>query len=341
MPNDQSTQTLLANARQSTKDELAVRRKTQRERLQAFWDDCFELLQSFARECIADSYESDGKVSDCETALQNVAKKLRRCKAQTREGFLSWAVRMLAKEKGFHLAARAIRDFDLDISNWIADAETRLTRYADFPEHYKDGDLYRLKMGESDGVPIMWTVPEQYWEFVRRLWPVTLKAQVNGYFIAKQIAGQTIPAHRLILNCTPGDTVQSTSGNFLDWSSLYVRPFNRSGIYEGRNTSWNKEADRSRTAQEEFEHRFQSRKALENYGTNLDCTERFSIPRPVPINADRGTAGCFGKVEHVGWVKPITPAERDLEDATERYLPRVSKSVRMQAAAKALTQLGL
>lgn len=345
---NEDTRTLLSQqARQSTKDELAARRKAQRERLQAFWDDCFDLIESFARECIVDSY-TVGKISDCETALQNVAKKLRRCKAQTREGFLSWAVRMLSKEKGFHLAAKAIRDFDLSISDWIADAATRLTRYADFPECHKEntagGMLYRLNMGtREDGSPIVWTLPQQYWEFVHKIWPVTLKQRADGsYFIAKLVAGQTIPVHRLILNCGPTDTVQSMSHNFLDWTSLYVRPLNRSGLYAGRNTSWNHEADRSNTVQEEFESRFQSTKVLEQYATNFDNTERFLLPRPVRVNEDLcDKTTCWGGLAATGWVDPITPVERDLADATERYLPRVSRSVRMQAAAKALTALGL
>ncbi len=338
-----SESVLRTSARQSTKNERAARRKTQRERLQAFWDDSHDLLENFARECIADSYESDGKVSNCETALQNVAKKLRRCKAQTREGFLSWAVRMLAKEKGFHLAAQAIRDFDLDISDWIADAATRLTRYADFPEHYKENNLYRLNMGtREDGSPVVWSIPEKYWDFVHKVWPVTLKQRAKGsYFIAKQIAGQTVPVHRLIMNCGPCDTVQSTSGNFLDWSSLYVRPFNRSGIYAGRNTSWDKESDRPRTAQEEFEHHFQSQKALESYATNQDNTERFVLPQPIPVNNDLGQkAMCFGKVGSTGWVSPITPAERDYYAPELPSIP-VEKSARRLAAEQKLARLGL
>jgi hypothetical protein len=337
MPDEQA---ISAQARRSTKDEQAARRKAQRERLQAFWDDCYELLENFTRECIADSYAVDGKVYDCETALHNLAKKLRRCKAGTREGFLSWAVRMLAREKGFHLAAQAIRDFDLDISDWIDNAAQRLNRYVGFPKHFKDGDLYRLKMGESDGVPIVWTIPEAYWDFVQRIWPVTLKQRANGsYFIAKQIAGQTVPVHRLILDCGPGDTVQSSSGNLLDWTSLSVKPLNQSGMYSGRNTSWNTESDRPNTIQEEFEHRFRSEKALENYATNQDNTERFVLPQPVPVNADLAAkTTVFGKVESVGWVAPITLEERYRQDATERF-PRASP--RLLAASAALDRLGL
>ncbi len=339
MPSEH-TQTLLANARQSTKNEQVARRKAQRERLQAFWGDCYDLLETFARECIPDYY-ADGKVSDCETALQRVAKKLRRCKAQTREGFLSWAVRMLAKEKGFHLAAQAIRDFDLDISDWIADAATRLSRYADFPEHVKDGAMYRVKMGESDGVPIVWTIPETHWEFVRKLWPVFLKEKPDGgFYVAKKIGGVAVPVHRLILNCGMGDTVCSSSGNFLDWTSLHVRPLNRSGIYEGRNTSWNKEAGRPNTTQEEFESRFQSGKVLENYGTNQDNTERFVLPSPIPVNNDLAAkTTCWGEISPTGWVAPITRSER--EYAPEQPSIPVEQSARRLAAEQALDRLGL
>jgi hypothetical protein len=337
-----SEKTLLANARQSVKDELAARRKQQRELVRAFWDDCYDLLSDYARDCIQDSYESDGKVFDCTAALQNVRKNLHRCKAQTKPGFLSWAVKQLAKEKGFHLAAGAIQRFDLDISDWIDDAALRLSRYANFPEHVKDGPRYRVKMGESGGVPIVWTIPEQHWEFVRKLWPVTLKQWANGsYFIAKQIAGQTIPVHRLILNCEPGDTVQSASGNFLDWTSLYVRPLNQSGIYEGRNTSWNQEAQRPNTAQEEFEGRFKPTKALEGYGTNFDCTERFLLPRRVPVNMDLANkTTAFGKVVSTGW-GPSTAKERYHSYAPELPSIPVEQSARRLAAEQALDSLGL
>ncbi len=186
-------QTLLRNARQSVKDEQAARRKQHLVKVHALWDDCYDLLSDYARECIPDQYESDG-VSNHETALENVRQKLRRCKSNTRAGFIVWGCKQLAKEKGFHLVADAVSRFDLDISDWIADAALRLARYADFPEHYRDGDLYRVKMGtRSDGAPVVWTVPKQHWEFVKKLWPVSLKQRVNGaYFIAKQISGQTI-----------------------------------------------------------------------------------------------------------------------------------------------------
>lgn len=338
MPNEKD-QALLANARRSVKNELAARRKAQRERLQTFWNDCYYLLDAYARDCIPDQYEATGTVFNHETALANVRKKLRRCQSQTRDGFLSWAARMLTKEKGFHLVASALKRFDLDVSDWVDGAKLRHKRYADFPEHCKDGDLYRVNMGTEE--PIVWTIPEQYWQFVQKLWPVSLKQKPDGYFIAKQIAGQTIPVHRLILNCGQGDTVQSTSGNFLDWTSLYVRPLNNSGIYEGRNTSWNKEANRPNTVQEEFESRFQPYTTLEAYGTNQDNTERFVLPEPVPVNNDLAEKTTrWGKVVSTAWLDPITPAERDLQDATERYTPRVKPSVRMQAAAKALTTLG-
>jgi hypothetical protein len=332
--------TLLANARQSTKNELAVRRKAQRERLQTFWDDCHDDLAKYARECIPDHYEGMGKVFNHETALANVRKKLHRCQAQTREGFIAWTVKQLAKEPHFHLVANAITGFDLDVSNWIDTATLRQNRYAGFPEHYKDGDLYREKMGESDGVPIVWTIPSRYWAFVQKVWPVFAKRKPDGFYIAKKIAGATVPVHRLILPVTAGDTVESTSGNLLDWTSLYVKPLNRSGIYEGRNTSWNAESDRANTAQEEFEHRFQSAKVLENYGVNFDNT-RFVLPQPIPVNADLGAkTTCWGKVGSTGWVAPSTPAERDCYAPELPSLP-VEQSARRLAAEQALDQLGL
>lgn len=333
---------LLRNARQSVKDEQAARRKQHLVKVHALWDDCYDLLSDYARECIPDQYESDG-VTNHETALENVRNKLRRCKSNTRAGFIVWVCKQLTKEKGFHLVADAVQRFDLDISDWIADAALRLVRYADFPEHCKDGALYRVKMGtRSDGAPIVWTVPEQYWEFVKKLWPVSLKQRVNGaYYIAKQISGQTIPAHRLILNCEPMDTVQSASDNFLDWTSLYVRPLNCSGLYDGRNTSWNKDAERPNTVQEEFERRFQSNKALENYGVNSDNTERFVLPQPIPVNNDLAARSmCWGKLGSTGWADPITPASWD------RYAPElpsisVERSAKRLRAEQALTDLGL
>jgi hypothetical protein len=197
-----------------------------------------------------------------------------------------------------------------------------------------------VKLGESDGVLIVWTIPSRYWAFVQKLWPVFAKRKPNGFYIAKKIAGATVPVHRLILPVTAGDTVESTSGNLLDWTSLYVKPVNRSGIYEGRNTSWNREADRANTAQEEFEHRFQSRKVLENYGVNFDNTERFVLPQQVPVNNDLAAkTTAFGKVVKTGYVKQITPAERDYYAPELPSIP-VERSAKRLAAQK-LDQLGL
>jgi hypothetical protein len=333
-------QTLLSQARQSTKKELAARRKTHRERLRAFWADSFDLLDEYARESIPDQYEGTGvfgKVFNHETALANVRKKLCRCKAQTREGFISWATRQIAKQPGFHLVAGAIKRFDLGVSSYIDTAKLRHERYLDF-EYAKDGDLYRVNLG-TDQAPIPWTIPAQYWQFAQNVWPVFAKRKPDGgFYVAKKIGGVTVPLHRIFLNCGPGDTVESSSGNHLDWTSLYVRPFNRSGIYEGRNTSWNKEEKRPNTVQEEFERRFRDTTVLETYGTNIDGT-RFVLPSPVPVNNDlAATATLWGKVVSTGMADP-TRSERDQQYAPERYPRRPSD--RMQAAATALDALGL
>jgi hypothetical protein len=358
MPSEH-TQTLLANARQSTKNEQVARRKAQRERLQAFWGDCYDLLETFARECIPDYYADGG--SDSDTALLSVRKKLYRCKAQTREGFLAWAVRQLAKEPHFHLVADAVTKFDLDISDWIANAAMRLSRYADFPEHFKDGPLYRLNMGESDGVPIVLTIPEQHWEFVRKLWPISLKEKPDGgFYVAKKIGSVTVPVHRLILNCGPGDTVQSTSGNLLDWSSLYVRPFNRSRIYEGRRMGWNKDADRPNTISEEFNARMKPLPVVQTEDGEIDTMTNVggwtdqadSTGRREPMvssyrekvypNQDLGTrSGCFGKIVDAGTYKAPKPDELEgvgLDQFVKSRRPR--QSADQQKAAQALTALG-
>lgn len=333
---------LRASARQSTKDEQARRRKQQLATVHQWWEDELSTLEEHVRECLPDSYPD----SDSDTALENVRRNLRRCKASTRAGFIAWAVKQLAKEKGFHLVAGAIQRFDLDISDWIDDAALRLSRYVNFPEHVKEstanGELYRVLIGQSERVPIIWTVPERYWEFAKKLWPVTLKRRANGaYFIAKQIAGQTIPVHRLVLNCGPGDTVQSTSGNFLDWTSLYVKPLNQSGLYDGRNTSWNKEAARPNTAQEEFEHRFQSPKALANYAVNHDGTQRWALHQPISANADlAATTTCWGKVGSTGWSPTITSGERNYYAPELPSIP-VERSARRLEAEQKLDQLGL
>jgi hypothetical protein len=338
-------QTLLANARQSVKDELKARRKQQRERLHTFWGESYDLLENFARECIPDYYAEGG--SDSDTALLSVRKKLYRCNARTREGFLAWAIKQLAKEPHFHLVSDAVNKFDLGLSDLIDTFTLKQGRYADFPEHFKErtatGTLYRLNMGtREDGSPIVWSVPEAYWVFAQRIWPVSLKEKPDGgFYIAKKITGTVVPVHRLILPVTAGDTVQSSSGNFLDWTSLYVRPFNRSGMYEGRRMGWNKDEGRPRTAQETFEHRFQPRKALENYGTNFDGTERFVLPSPVPVNADLAAkTTCWGTVGSTGWADPITPAERDYYAPELPSIP-VEKSARRLAAEQKLDRLGL
>lgn len=338
MPNDKDT--LLANARQSTKNEQVTRLERQAGTVRQWWEDEYSTIEEYARECIPDSYENDGKCSDCETALESVRKNLRRCKATSRETFLVWVTRQIAKQPGFYLTAGAIKRFDLDVSNWIDTATLRHERYTDF-EYEKDGDLYRLNLG-TDQEPIPWTIPEKYWQFAKNVWPVFAKRKTDGFYVAKKIGGVAVPLHRLVMNCEPGDTVQSTSGNLLDWTSLYVRPLNHSGIYEGRNTSWNKEASRPNTTQEEFESRFQpARKALKNYGTNFDNTERFVLHQPIPVNADLAARSmCWGTVASTGWVDPITPAEWNYYAPELPSIP-VEKSARRLAVEQKLDRLGL
>ena len=193
-----SVQTLLSQARQSTKDAQAARRKQRREWLQTVWDEELPALQEYANDCIPDFYAAEGG-TDSGTALENVRKKLLRCKATTREGFLSWAVKQIAKEPHFHLVSECLKRFDSYVSNFIDDAVMRHERYVNFPVYEKDGNLYRLNMGTIDA-PVVWTVPEEYWGFVQRAFPVYLKKKPDGgYFIAKKVAGQTVPVHRLIL----------------------------------------------------------------------------------------------------------------------------------------------
>jgi hypothetical protein len=338
MPDEQ---TLLANARQSVKTEQADRSDRQESTVRQWWNADYSTIEDYAREVVPDP----------DAALVAVRKNLRRCKAKSREKFLVWVTLQIAKQPGFHLVANAIKKFDIDVQDFLDRAMLQSSRYADFPPHTKNGTNYLLNMGSNDdGTARVWTVPEQYWQFVLKIWPVFLKKKADGgFFIAKKVAGTVLPVHRLILPLEPKDTVQSSNGNFLDWSSLSVRPFNRSGLYEGKHVGWNqcpvpesldKLGGRPNTLQEEFDRRLKPMATVENYGVTVDG-EQFSISPPIPVNANTGTAGYFGKVRPVGWVSPITAAERDRQDSTERFPPTIRQSVRLRLAAKALDNLGL
>ncbi len=330
-------QTLIAFARQSTKAEQKSRRKQQLATVHQWWEDELPELEAFARENIPDYYASD---SD---ALETVRKNLRRCKATTIEGFRRWAFKQIAKQPNFHLVAGAVEKFDIQVSSYIDDGRLRSSRYADFPQYVKNGSVYLVRMPTGEGFEV-WSVPEQWWEFVQNIWPVFLSKKLDGgFFIAKKISGVIVSVHRLVMNCGPLDTVQSRTHNFLDWSSLSVRSFNQSGIYAGRRTSWNDEANRPNTAQEEFEHRFwvggKAKRALENISNDSTCTEFYSVHPIAKVNTVSPKAMCWGDIVKTGWVKSPTPDERDLQDATERYIPRDKPSPRMVAAGKALDAL--
>jgi hypothetical protein len=176
-------------------------------------------------------------------------------------------------------------------------------------------------MGTKDK-PIIWTIPAELWGFVQRAWPVHLKKQRDGsQFIVKKIHGVTVSVHRLILNCELGDTVQSTSHNFLDWTSLYVRPFNSNKIYDGKNAG---------PAQAQFENRFMRMSVLENAEAVLEETGVYSLP--VPVNAD-WRAGTPAGIVRVGWAESLTSAEQN-NYSPEQYHESIAEAAKRLAANK-------
>jgi hypothetical protein len=323
-----SVQTLLSQARQSTKDAQSARRKQHKEQLQAFWKES----RSQLREYITDNdYLSEEEAG----ALESIRRDLNKCQATSLEGFQAWAIKHIERQPRFKLALDALKRFDSHVSNFLDDAKLRHERYTTFPEHEKVGDRYYLNMGTKEE-PIVWTIPEQWWGFVQRVWPVHLKQKPDGsYFVVKKIAGQTVSVHRLLFTCGPGDTVQATKGNFLDWTGLFVRPFNRSKIYEGQ--TWGRQG---RSAQEEFETRFKGMPVLESVGVHPDGSTQDYNPQPVPVNANLERAGCLGKIGPVGWVKSFTLAEKD-DYAPTRWLHVPVETLAKRLAAQKLEKLGL
>jgi hypothetical protein len=305
-------QNLRLQARQSTKDAQSARRTARREQTQEWWDESLDDLKEYVNDCLPDYYASE------DFELESVYGELRRCTATTRAGFLAWVFKQIAKSPHFHLAMDAIEQFDEDISNFIDDATLRHERYTNFPEYVKNGSVYLINMGGT-GVPIVWSVPEELWGFVQRAWPVQLKGKPDGYSIVKKIHGVTVNVHRLVVACELGDVVLSHSpAGLLDWTSLYVRPFNGS---------------KGRRSQAEFEKHFKSMPALENHGVDVDGS-RFIIAKPVPVNKNLGQqAGANGKAGKIGWVKSILPFEDTY--APDKYCESIKQAAKNLRATKA------
>ncbi len=324
-------QNLRLQARQSTKDAQSARRRQHKEQLHAWWNESLDDLKEYVDDCLPDYYCTDGDVDPLETVYRD----LHKCQATTVEGFLAWTVKQIAKHPHFHLVMDAMKCFDSYVQNFLDDAVLRHERYLTL-EYIKNGSVYLINMGE------VWTVPENLWGFVQRAWPVQLKkiTRLDGkfsYLIVKKIKGQTVPLHRLVLDCEQGDVVQAKNGNFLDWSrsNLEVRPFNNSRI----------------RTQEEFQNRFKRMSVLENHGVDVDGS-RFIIAKPVPVNKNLGQqAGANGKAGKIGWVKSILPFEdtyapdkscESIEQAAKNLrATKAPKTLNERIAAQKLDELGL
>ena len=201
------------------------------EQINQWFDEEYDTIEDFAQDCGVDA----------EAALEHIATNRRRCKSKTRNKFIVWALKQVAKQPDFHVVAGIVRKFDLDVQNFLDKVKQGSSRYKDFPEYIKNNGNFLVNMGtRDDGSAIVWTIPEQYWDFVHKIYPVSLKPRPEGgYFIAKKIKGTIVPVHRLIFPVETNDTVQSNSlfEDYLDWSSLYVKNFNCSHIYEGKRTN--------------------------------------------------------------------------------------------------------
>jgi hypothetical protein len=160
-------------------------------------------------------------------AMEYLSARIRRCKAKSRAGFIAWALQQIATQAGkhFHLKAGVVAKFDIEVSDLVSRALVNGSKYADFPRHEYDdrAGVYRVDMGSVE--PIIWTIPEHLWIYAQKLWPVCLKKGKDGYYLTKTTGGEEVAAHRLVLEVTPMDRVCSRSGNFLDWTSLEVRPY--------------------------------------------------------------------------------------------------------------------
>jgi hypothetical protein len=186
----------------------------------------YSRLEYFARETTRDP----------DAAMEYLTIRIRRCKAQSRAAFIAWGIQQIAKQAGdhFHLKANAIKEFDIGVSDLLSHALANGSKYVDFPqnEHDEKAGVYRVNMGTREN-PIVWTIPESLWGYALKLWPVHLRKSRDGYYLTKTTGGEEVAAHRLALQPSPMDTIESKSGNLLDWTSLSIKKWNMVGNYYG------------------------------------------------------------------------------------------------------------
>ncbi len=257
-------------------------------------EDLYSRLEDFARETTLDS----------DAAMKYLTVRIRRCKAQSRAAFIAWGIQQIAKQAGdhFHLKANAIKKFDIGVSDLISHAMVTGSKYVDFPQYEYDekAGVYRVNMGTAKN-PIPWTIPESLWGYALKLYPVHLRKSRDGYYLTKYTGGQEVAAHRLALQPSPMDTVESKTNNLLDWTSLSIRKWNMVGslynLYEGKRKKPQGEFEKNNIvllAPVRTEDG-QELSAIENFGSGSGASEFIDNPyhRKIPANADLADTGDY------------------------------------------------
>lgn len=152
---------------------------------------------------------------DRETLREHLSKSLPRCRATTPKTFSRWIALQLK---------RLPDDSNIDGESDIAGILKPVPCSPEEIELIRNGEIYLIKIGTSDGTPIIWKVPATQIDFVRQYWPVTPKKMpTGGYAVYSTVNGKDTPLHRIWLNASTGDHVGASDGDFLNWCDIKAR----------------------------------------------------------------------------------------------------------------------
>ena len=134
-------------------------------------------------------------------------KALPSCKAMTPAQFRTWTMKQIHK-----LANPRLRKKRSDVKPFV---------------HEIHADKAFIQVQDSQGNRLLWIVPVDWLTVAESLWPVHIKYNRTGPYLARKIRRQrhsgewyqtSVAIHRLFLDCGPKSVVYTKDGNLLNFS---------------------------------------------------------------------------------------------------------------------------
>lgn len=149
-------------------------------------------------------------------ALQAIFARLHTCRAKSPAQLRQWAYGQIDR-----------------LAGKLASVEKRERSNAKAFTYEQYGDRCFISLESKSGQRHTWTIPADWLEMARRLWPLHIRRFKGGApFVAKKKSiihpdgrrqQEVLPLHRLFLNCDRRETVEARDGDYLNWTNGNLR----------------------------------------------------------------------------------------------------------------------